>query len=35
MAWLLAQKPFIVPIPSTTKIHRFTGKCKTYSCEFR
>ena len=22
MAWLLAQKPWIVPIPGTTKIHR-------------
>jgi pyruvate/2-oxoglutarate dehydrogenase complex dihydrolipoamide dehydrogenase (E3) component len=22
LAWLLAQKPFIVPIPSTTKLHR-------------
>jgi aryl-alcohol dehydrogenase-like predicted oxidoreductase len=23
MAWLPAQKPFIVPIPGTTKLHRF------------
>ena len=23
MAWLLAQKPWIVPIPGTTKPHRF------------
>ena len=22
LAWLLAQKPWIVPIPSTTKVHR-------------
>jgi aryl-alcohol dehydrogenase-like predicted oxidoreductase len=22
LAWLLAQKPWIVPIPGTTKIHR-------------
>ena len=22
LAWLLAQKPWIVPIPSTTKLHR-------------
>ena len=22
MAWLLAQKPWIVPIPGTTKLHR-------------
>jgi aryl-alcohol dehydrogenase-like predicted oxidoreductase len=22
LAWLLAQKPFIVPIPGTTKLHR-------------
>jgi aryl-alcohol dehydrogenase-like predicted oxidoreductase len=24
LAWLLAQKPWIVPIPGTTKLHRFT-----------
>jgi aryl-alcohol dehydrogenase-like predicted oxidoreductase len=24
LAWLLAQKPWIVPIPGTTKIHRLT-----------
>jgi aryl-alcohol dehydrogenase-like predicted oxidoreductase len=23
IAWLLAQKPWIVPIPGTTKLHRF------------
>ncbi|RYF67210.1 MAG: aldo/keto reductase, partial [Cytophagaceae bacterium] len=23
-AWVLAQKPWIVPIPGTTKIHRLT-----------
>lgn len=23
LAWLLAQKPFISPIPGTTKLHRF------------
>jgi len=23
LAWLLAQKPWIVPIPGTTKLHRF------------
>jgi aryl-alcohol dehydrogenase-like predicted oxidoreductase len=23
LAWLLAQKPWIVPIPGTTKVHRF------------
>jgi aryl-alcohol dehydrogenase-like predicted oxidoreductase len=24
LAWLLAQKPWIVPIPGTTKMHRMT-----------
>ena len=24
LAWVLAQKPFIVPIPGTTKLHRLT-----------
>ncbi|MNW16928.1 putative oxidoreductase [compost metagenome] len=24
MAWLLARKPWIVPIPGTTKLHRLT-----------
>lgn len=24
LAWLLAQKPWIVPIPGTTKLHRLT-----------
>ena len=23
LAWLLAQKPWIAPIPGTTKLHRF------------
>ena len=23
LAWILAQKPWIVPIPGTTKLHRF------------
>src|SRR5207248_1843651 len=25
LAWLLAQKPWIVPIPGTTKVHRWQG----------
>src|SRR3979409_2259520 len=25
LAWLLAQKPWIVPIPGTTKLHRLAG----------
>ena len=24
LAWLLAQKPWVVPIPGTTKAHRLT-----------
>jgi aryl-alcohol dehydrogenase-like predicted oxidoreductase len=27
LAWLLAQKPWIVPIPGTTKIHRLQENC--------
>jgi aryl-alcohol dehydrogenase-like predicted oxidoreductase len=27
LAWLLAQKPWIVPIPGTTKIHRLEENC--------
>ena len=29
LAWLLAQKPWIVPIPGTTKLHRLeeNGRC--------
>jgi aryl-alcohol dehydrogenase-like predicted oxidoreductase len=27
LAWLLAQKPWIVPIPGTTKLHRLEEKC--------
>jgi aryl-alcohol dehydrogenase-like predicted oxidoreductase len=26
LAWLLAQKPWIVPIPGTTKLHRARGE---------
>ena len=26
LAWLLAQKPWIVPIPGTTKLHRLEEK---------
>jgi len=28
LAWLLAQKPWIVPIPGTTKIHRLEENMK-------
>jgi aryl-alcohol dehydrogenase-like predicted oxidoreductase len=27
LAWLLAQKPWIVPIPGTTKLHRLSENC--------
>ena len=27
LAWLLAQKPWIVPIPGTTKLHRLQENC--------
>ena len=27
LAWMLAQKPWIVPIPGTTKLHRLTENC--------
>ena len=27
LAWLLAQKPWIVPIPGTTKLHRLHENC--------
>jgi aryl-alcohol dehydrogenase-like predicted oxidoreductase len=27
LAWLLAQKPWIVPIPGTTKLHRLCENC--------
>jgi aryl-alcohol dehydrogenase-like predicted oxidoreductase len=28
LAWVLAQKPWIVPIPGTTKIHRLEENVK-------
>ncbi|WP_281763626.1 aldo/keto reductase [Neptunitalea lumnitzerae] len=31
LAWLLAQKPYIAPIPGTTKIHRLTENVKAAS----
>jgi aryl-alcohol dehydrogenase-like predicted oxidoreductase len=33
LAWLLAQKPWIVPIPGTTKIHRLTENTGSASLE--
>ena len=34
LAWLLAQKPWIVPIPGTTKLHRLTENLGAASIEF-
>jgi aryl-alcohol dehydrogenase-like predicted oxidoreductase len=28
LAWLLAQKPWMAPIPGTTKLHRLEEKCR-------
>jgi aryl-alcohol dehydrogenase-like predicted oxidoreductase len=33
LAWLLAQKPWIVPIPGTTKIHRLEENIGSASVE--
>ncbi|MGO8699530.1 MAG: aldo/keto reductase [Limisphaerales bacterium] len=33
LAWLLAQKPWIVPIPGTTKLHRLLENCAAASVE--
>jgi len=33
IAWLLAQKPWIVPIPSTTKLHRLEENIGAASVE--
>jgi aryl-alcohol dehydrogenase-like predicted oxidoreductase len=33
LAWLLAQKPWIVPIPGTTKLHRFEENIGAVSVE--
>lgn len=34
LAWVLAQKPWIVPIPGTTKLHRLTENIGAVSIEF-
>jgi aryl-alcohol dehydrogenase-like predicted oxidoreductase len=34
LAWLLAQKPFIVPIPGTTKLHRLGENLGAVNVEF-
>ena len=34
LAWLLAQKPWIVPIPGTTKLHRLQENCGAASVQF-
>ena len=34
LAWVLAQKPWIVPIPGTTKISRLEENCKSVDVEF-
>jgi aryl-alcohol dehydrogenase-like predicted oxidoreductase len=33
LAWLLAQKPWIIPIPGTTKLHRLQENCGAASVE--
>jgi len=33
LAWLLAQKPWIVPIPGTTKPHRLEENCRAASVQ--
>ena len=33
LAWLLAQKPWVVPIPGTTKLHRLQENCGAASVE--
>jgi aryl-alcohol dehydrogenase-like predicted oxidoreductase len=33
LAWLLAQKPWIVPIPGTTKLHRLDENIGAVSVE--
>jgi aryl-alcohol dehydrogenase-like predicted oxidoreductase len=35
LAWLLAQKPWIVPIPGTTKPHRLRENCGAAAVEIR
>jgi aryl-alcohol dehydrogenase-like predicted oxidoreductase len=34
LAWLLAQKPWIVPIPGTTKLHRLDENLRAATLEF-
>jgi aryl-alcohol dehydrogenase-like predicted oxidoreductase len=34
LAWLLAQKPWIVPIPGTTKPHRLRENCGAEAVQF-
>lgn len=34
LAWLLAQKPWIVPIPGTTKLHRLEENLGAANIEF-
>ena len=34
LAWLLAQKPWIVPIPGTTKLHRLEENIGSVDIEF-
>ncbi|MCB2173552.1 aldo/keto reductase, partial [archaeon] len=34
LAWLLAQKPWIVPIPGTTKLHRLEENIGAAEIEF-
>ncbi len=34
LAWVLAQKPWIVPIPGTTKLHRLTENNGAANIEF-
>jgi aryl-alcohol dehydrogenase-like predicted oxidoreductase len=34
LAWLLAQKPWIVPIPGTTKLHRLDENIGAVAIEF-
>jgi aryl-alcohol dehydrogenase-like predicted oxidoreductase len=34
LAWLLAQKPWIVPIPGTTKLHRLEENLGAAGVEF-
>src|SRR5205085_3134550 len=34
IAWVLAQKPWIVPIPGTTKLHRLTENIGAGTVEF-